>query len=98
MIYKLADLQYSVDPDMIPQNSILFQLIQINSIITNLFWYSKQSFVDWKPLNWYFGNSEDQGEMPHNVAFHQDLHCLLKQNQYSEKEIQYCSEIITFDP
>ena len=27
--------------------------------------------------------------MPHNVAFHQGLHCLLRQNQSSKKEIQY---------
>ena len=32
-------------------------------------------------------NSEDPGEMPHNAAFHQGLHCLLRQNQYSAKEI-----------
>ena len=34
-------------------------------------------------------NSEDPDEMPHNVAFHQDLHCLLRQNRSSEKEMQY---------
>ena len=33
-------------------------------------------------------NSEDPGEMPHNAAFHQGLHCLLGQNLSSEKEIQ----------
>ena len=31
-------------------------------------------------------NSEDPVEMPLNVAFHQGLHCLLKQNRSSEKE------------
>ena len=31
-------------------------------------------------------NSEDPDEMPHDVAFHQDLHCLLKQKQSSEKK------------
>ena len=38
--------------------------------------------------------------MPHNVAFHQGLHCLLIKNQYSENEIQYIVflEIITLDP
>ena len=36
-----------------------------------------------------FANSEDQDEMPHNVAFHLGLHCSLRQNQSSEKEIQY---------
>ena len=34
-------------------------------------------------------NSEDPDEMPHNVAFHQGLHCLLSQNRYSGKEMQY---------
>ena len=32
-------------------------------------------------------NSEDPDEMPHNVAFHQGLQCLPRQNQSSEKEI-----------
>ena len=32
-------------------------------------------------------NSEDPDEMLHGVAFHQCLHCLLRQNQSSEKEI-----------
>ena len=32
-------------------------------------------------------NSEDPDKMPHYVAFHQGLHCVLKQNQSSEKEI-----------
>ena len=32
-------------------------------------------------------NSEDQDEMPHYAVFHQGLHCLLRQNRYSEKEI-----------
>ena len=27
-----------------------------------------------------FANSEDPDEMPHNVAFHRGLHCLLRQN------------------
>ena len=30
-----------------------------------------------KPLNRYF-NSEDSDEMPHNAAFHEGLHCLLR--------------------
>ena len=34
-------------------------------------------------------NSEDPDEMLHNAAFHQGLHCLLRQNWSSEKEIQY---------
>ena len=35
-------------------------------------------------------NSEDPDEMPHDVAFHQGLDYLLRQNLSSEKEIQYC--------
>ena len=34
-------------------------------------------------------NSEDPDEMPHNVAFHQSLHRLLRQNRSPEKKIQY---------
>ena len=30
-------------------------------------------------------NSEDPDEIPHKVAFHEGLHCLQRQNQYSEK-------------
>ena len=38
-------------------------------------------FDDWKPLLMgTLANSEDPDEMPHKVAFHQDLHCLLIQN------------------
>ena len=43
-------------------------------------------------------NSEDPDEMPHNVAFHQGLHCLQRQNRSSENEIQYFLEILTCDP
>ena len=30
-------------------------------------------------------NNEHPDEMPHNAAFHQGLHCLLRQNQCSKK-------------
>ena len=36
-----------------------------------------------------FTNGEDPDEMLQNAAFHQGLHCLLKQNRSPEKEIQY---------
>ena len=36
--------------------------------------------------------------MPHNAAFHQGLHCLLRLKQSSGKEIQSYFEIITCDP
>ena len=32
---------------------------------------------------------EDPDEMPQYVAFHQGLHCLLRQNRSLEKKIQY---------
>ena len=43
-------------------------------------------------------NSEYQDEMPHNAAFHQGLHCLPKQKQSLEKEIQNLLKIIYCDP
>ena len=43
-------------------------------------------------------NSEDPDEMPQYAAFHQGLHCLLRQNQSSEKNKQYLLEIMTCDP
>ena len=46
----------------------------------------------------YFSNSEDPDEMPHNAALHQGLHCLLRQNRSSEKELKYILEIITYGP
>ena len=30
------------------------------------------------PITGTFTNSEDPDEMPHNAAFHQGLHCLLR--------------------
>ena len=32
-------------------------------------------------------NSKDPDEMPHITAFHQHLHCLLRENRFSDKEI-----------
>ena len=43
-------------------------------------------------------NSEDPDEMPHNAAFHQSLHWLLRLKRSSGKEIQSYFEIITCDP
>ena len=34
-------------------------------------------------------NSDDPYEMPHNVAFHQCLHCLLEQNLYCNTMLLY---------
>ena len=45
-------------------------------------------------------NSEDQDEKPHNAAFHQSLHYLLRvKKRSSEKEMQFLFEnYITCDP
>ena len=43
-------------------------------------------------------NSEDPDEIQHHGSFHQGLHCLPRQKQSSEKEMQYIFEIITHDP
>ena len=37
----------------------------------------------------YMANSEEPDDMQHNETFHQSLHFLLRQNQSSEKEMQY---------
>ena len=42
-------------------------------------------------------NSGDPDEMPHYAAFYLGLHCLLRQNRSSEKEI-FLGEIIICDP
>ena len=34
-------------------------------------------------------NTEAPDEMPHNVAYHQDLHCLLRKKESSEKDTQF---------
>ena len=39
-------------------------------------------------------NSEEPVELPHYAAVYQGLHCLLKQNISSEKEIQHRFEVI----
>ena len=36
--------------------------------------------------------------MPHTVAFHQGLRCLLRQKWALGKKLQFCLEIKTFDP
>ena len=43
-----------------------------------------------------FANSEDPDEMPHNAAFHQGLHCFLRQNLSSE--VKYFLTFITSSP
>ena len=45
-----------------------------------------------------YANSEDQDEMLQIAAFHQNLHCLLSQNQSSEKKVQHFLKIISCDP
>ena len=36
--------------------------------------------------------------MLHTVVFHEGLYCLRRQDRSSQKEIQYCLEIKTYDP
>ena len=43
-------------------------------------------------------NSEHSDEMPLNAAFHQGLHCLLREKQSSDKEIQFNLAIIIYNP
>ena len=43
-------------------------------------------------------NSEDPDEMLYIVTFHQGLHCLLRQKQFSEKYMQFYLKIIICDP
>ena len=35
----------------------------------------------------YLANSEDPDEIPHNAAFQLSLHCLLRQNQFSDPRL-----------
>ena len=44
------------------------------------------------------GDSEDPDEVPHNTAFHQGLHYLLRQKLSSEKKLHYHLEIVTCGP
>ena len=43
-------------------------------------------------------NNEDLDEMAHKAVFHQGLHCLLRQNRSSEKEMQLFLEVIICNP
>ena len=43
-------------------------------------------------------NSEDTDEIPRMATFHRGMPCLVRHNRSPEKEIQYFSESITFDP
>ena len=41
---------------------------------------------------------EDPDLRPHNVAFYQGLHCLLRQNDLQRKKLQFYLEIVICDP
>ena len=58
--------------------------------LSHLF-HTYQPFVYWQLLNVYFGKQWNPDEMPYKV----DLHCLLRQNNLQQKEIQYHSGNIT---
>ena len=68
--------RYELDPDItLTSSSDLLSSAQLNG-----------SFNHLKTRNPKMGTSaisEDPDEMPHNAAFHQGLHCLLRQNQSS---------------
>ena len=50
------------------------------------------------PKGVLLASSEDPDEMPHNKAFHQGLHCLLRLKQSSGTEIHHNIENATCDP
>ena len=50
--------------------------ITIRTFYLNPFWTIN-------PLTSTLINSEDPHEMPHNAAFHQGMHCLLRKNRSS---------------
>ena len=43
-------------------------------------------------------NSEDPDEMPHNAAFHQVLHCLLRKKGDLQRKENNILESLTCDP
>ena len=43
------------------------------------------TFEDQTPRRDKLANSEEQEELSHNASFHQGMHCLLRQNQFSEE-------------
>ena len=53
---------------------------------------------DQKPLTRYLTNSEDPDEVQHNAAFHQGLHCLLRQNRSSLKNSNILVKFLIFGP
>ena len=65
----------SADPDVMPHITLSCPVMPFLTLF--------------RPETGTFANSEDLVEMAQNRAFHQDLHCLQRQNQSSEKEIQY---------
>ena len=78
---------YRLNSALVKKNPINFALIAIFLIFLaipqNLVYVSKalcvclvESFWIHVLVNMRFDNSEDPDEMPHNAAFHQDLHCL----------------------
>ena len=60
--------------------------VKLESYIRNTIWADPIYFS--LTYTGTFANSDDQDEMLQNAAFHLGLHCLLRQNRTSEKEIQ----------
>ena len=43
-------------------------------------------------------DSDDPGKIPHKAAFHLSLHCVHRQNRFSEKEMQYFLKLLKNTP
>ena len=76
---------------------LFFSVLPVNGFLSFFIPYlsSINPLKTGNPKKGTLENSVDQDEMPLYGAFHQGLHCLLRQNQSSEKEIQYFLEILT---
>ena len=60
--------------------------IKLSSAANYRWSFFGESFLDQKPLNKYFGKTNSEDPV---AAFHQDLHCLLRLNPFSDKEILF---------
>ena len=58
---------------------------------------TKQTFVYLWLIMHTLTKSEESDEMPHRAAFHQGLHCLPRQKQSSEREIQSYLKMMACD-
>ena len=73
---------------------IMFTKARLNPSIPSLMGQG----CKWLPQMGMLANSGDPYEMLLKAAFHHGLHCLLRQNRSSEKEIQYFVELLPMTP